>query len=178
MHKYAKNAFKTPPNFMPPSKKTTSADVLKSNISFVNAVKNLLANGKASTQEDIRLSLAKQGILVNQSKISRLLRKLGVIKIFNAEKKTVYSLPLDPLPPPQNSSLGQLILEILTNETMIVIRTNPGSASLIARLLDHHDKSLKILGTLAGDDTLFVVPHSIKTIQKLATQIKNLFKIS
>jgi len=146
----------------------------KSNISVVDAVKNLLANGNITTQENIRLSLSKQGIVVNQSKISRLLRKLGAVKMFNHQKEAVYSLPLEPLPPPQYSPLGQLVLNIMANETMIVIRTNPGSASLIARLLDHHYQELQILGTLAGDDTLFVVPKSIKTLKKLTVSIKKL----
>jgi transcriptional regulator of arginine metabolism len=152
--------------------KTSTKNHSLKNISVVDAVKNLLVSGSATTQEDICLSLAKRGILVNQSKISRLLRKLGAVKMLNHQQEAIYSLPLEPLLPPQHSQLGQLVLDITANETMIVIRTDPGSASLIARLLDHHYQELQILGTLAGDDTLFVVPKSIKTLKKLMVSIK------
>jgi transcriptional regulator of arginine metabolism len=144
------------------------------NLSILEAIKKLLANGHNTTQEAIRLSLAKQGIAVNQSKISRLLRKLGAVKKIDQQKKAFYSLPLEPPPPLQNSSLGQLVLDTTANETLIVVRTNPGSASLIARLLDHHYAGREILGTLAGDDTVFVVPKSIKDIKNLTAQIKQL----
>lgn len=145
---------------------------MQSNLSLVEAVKKLLANGHATTQENIRQSLAEQGIVVNQSKISRLLRKLGAVKMFN-QQEAVYSLPLEPLLP-SHSPLGQLVLDIVANETMLVIRTNPGSASLVARLLDHHYQALQILGTLAGDDTLFVVPKSIKLLKKVSADIRKL----
>lgn len=158
------------------TQKKTGTHSSKSNTSIMDAIKNLLANGNVTTQENIRISLAKQNIVINQSKISRLLRKIGVVKMFNNQKEAIYALPLEPLPPPQHSPLGQLMLDIVANETMIVIRTNPGSASLIARLLDHHYQALKILGTLAGDDTLFVVPKSIKNLKKLTMAIEKLVR--
>ena len=141
-------------------------------ISMMDAMKAILANGNVTTQENIRLSLAKQGIAANQPKISRWLRKLGAVKMMSHQREAVYSLPLEPLLPPRYSPLEELVLDIVANESMIVIRTNPGSASLIARSLDHHCQELQILGTLAGDDTLFVVPKSIKDIKKLIIHIK------
>jgi len=155
-------------------KSVKKVSTAKTNAAIIEAVKHLLANGTATTQENICLSLSKQGFSVNQSKISRLLRKLGAAKMLNPQKEAVYSLPVEPLPPPQYSPLGQLVLNIAANETLIVIRTNPGSASLIASLLDHQYQELQILGTLAGDDTLFVVPKSIKHIKKLLENIKDL----
>jgi len=144
--------------------------------SILDAIRHLLADGNITTQENIRLSLSHQGIIVNQPKISRLLRKLGAVKIFNSQKETAYSLPSEPLAPPQHSQLRQLVLDIVANETMLVIHTNPGSASLIAGLLDQHHHTLQILGTLAGDDTLFVVPKSIRSIQEVSSAIQTLLK--
>ncbi len=139
---------------------------------MVDAVKNLLLSNQVSTQDEIKSALEQQGYAVNQSKISRLLRKLGAIKVHNEQQQIIYSLPKDPAPPSAKNVLSHLIVNIDRNETLIVVRTNPGSASLIARLLDHHGQELNILGTVAGDDTIFITPTSIKQIQQILLQIK------
>lgn len=143
-----------------------------SSTDIVTALKRLLQTGDVSTQEDIKQALAAQGIIVNQSKISRLLRKVGAIKMVNDQGEAIYSLARDPLPPSTDSPLTGLVLEIDANEVMIVIRTTPGSASIIAHLLDRHSLDLQILGTVAGDDTLFIVPKSVQVIAKLLEDIK------
>lgn len=143
---------------MPPSPKKYS--------SLVDALKTLLQSEKVGTQDEIKSALEKLGFEINQSKISRLLRKLGAVKITNEQKQIVYSFPHEPAPPASKIILSHLITSITLNETLIVIHTNPGSASLIGRLLDHHRNELNVLGTVAGDDTLFIAPTSIKTIKK------------
>lgn len=135
-------------------------------------LKILLMERETQTQEDLCHALQKQGYAVNQSKISRLLRKMGAVKIVNAEGQVIYSIPREPAPPSMNTPLHQLVLNIVANETMIVICTIPGSASMIARLLDYHQTLVGILGTLAGDDTIFVIPKSIKEIKKIVENIK------
>ena len=65
----------------------------------------------------------------------------------------------------------QLFKEIEANESMIVLHTTPGSASLLARHLDTSRRAIGILGTIAGDDTIFVVPASTK---KITTVIRNM----
>jgi transcriptional regulator of arginine metabolism len=129
------------------------------------ALKKVLQTDTVGTQEEIKAALDELGHDVNQTKISRLLRKVGAIKGSNEDNQAVYTLPVEPLPAAKNL-LSHLITHIRTNETLIVIYTNPGSASLIGRLLDHHREKLHILGTVAGDDTIFVAPRSIKKINK------------
>ncbi len=143
---------------------------------LVDALKTLLMGRKASTQEDICLALEKQGYEINQSKASRLLRKIGAIKVVNARGQTVYSLPREPAPPLMNTPLRGLILDIVSNETLVVVYTSPGSASLVARVLDYNQITTEILGTIAGDDTIFVAPKSVKDIHKLAEEIKGLLQ--
>ncbi len=142
----------------------------------VEALKSLLFEREASTQEELCLVLEKQGYEINQSKVSRLLRKVGAIKVKNVLNQTVYSLPREPPPPSANTPLKDLVIDILCNETLIVITTSPGSASMVARVLDYYQVSSEILGTLAGDDTIFVAPKSIKEIPNLLRKIKSLLK--
>ncbi len=144
---------------------------------LLEALKELLMRRKETTQEDICLALEKQGYVINQTKVSRLLRKIGAIKVLSPQGDVVYSLPREPSPPRLSTPLSELILRIVANEVMVVIFTSPGSASLIARLLDYEQDALGILGTLAGDDTIFITPHSIKDMKKVVQGIKNFFSV-
>lgn len=149
----------------------------KSPLDLINALKNLLVGRNANTQEDLCNALEKQGYEINQTKVSRLLRKIGAVKIVNSQGEVVYSLPREPSPPTINTSLRELILEVSANEAMVVIFTSPGSASMLGRVLDYQQASLGILGTLAGDDTLFVAPKSVKEIPRLVEKIKKIFEM-
>lgn len=131
---------------------------------ILDDLKRVLLNGGNTTQEAIALALEGKGHQVNQSKISRLLRKLNAIKTQNDQGAMVYCLPHDAEAPPIHSSLEALVIDIVANEQLIVIKTSPGAASLIARVLDQ--KKCEILGTIAGDDTIFVAPESIQNIQQ------------
>lgn len=141
---------------------------------MLELLKKLLVEGSASTQDDIKQQLTILGFEVNQAKISRLLRKLGAVKISNEHGQVVYCLPKEPAPPQAKSLLTNLVIDIECNETLIVIHTSPGSASLFGRLLDHNLVKMGVLGTVAGDDTLIVIPRSIKHIQKTLSNIKDL----
>lgn len=144
---------------------------------LVEALRLLLMGREASTQEDICTTLEKEGYEINQSKVSRLLRKIGAIKVVNTKGQTVYSLPREPAPPSIDTPLRDLVLDVFSNETMVVIFTSPGSASMVGRMLDYSQSTTEILGTIAGDDTIFVAPKSIKNIQKLYKEVKDLLKV-
>lgn len=139
------------------------------------ALKIILVEGLAKTQDDIKHHLTQLGYEVNQAKISRLLRKIGAVKVSNELGQVVYNLPKEPAPPAPKSLLTNLVMDISSNESVIVIHTSPGSASLFARLIDHHLVKLNVLGTVAGDDTILVIPRSIKEIKPTLAAIKNLF---
>ncbi len=141
-----------------------------------DALRALLMGRKASTQEDICAALEKLGYEINQSKASRLLRKIGAIKVVTERGQTVYSLLREPAPPSMNTPIRDLILDIVSNETLVVIFTSPGSASMVARVLDYNQITTEILGTIAGDDTIFVAPKSIKDIHKLRDEIRALLR--
>jgi transcriptional regulator of arginine metabolism len=136
------------------------------------AIQDLLRKGKVGTQEDIRAAMAKQGITLNQARISRVLHKLGAIKI-NEGEEVVYRLPTELVSITPNDSLRQLILSVTHNESLIVIQTAPGSAHLVARFLDLKN-DFGILGTVAGDDTIFVAPEKIKNIALTCKKIHQL----
>ncbi len=148
--------------------------VVKENIKpskiILEDLKRVLLHGGNTTQEAIVLALEEQGHNVNQSKISRLLRKINAIKTKNDQGAMVYCLPHDAEAPPIHSSLSDLVIDIVANESMIIIKTSPGAASLLARVLDQ--KKCQILGTIAGDDTIFVAPESIQSIEQSLSLVR------
>lgn len=142
------------------------------NRSRIETLRELLQNGEAGTQEEIVSQLGRRGFDVTQSTVSRALRRIGAIKVLNEGGETVYRLPDEvTAPPPIQAGLSDLVRDITHNGMMIVIHTTPGSASLVARHLDHARPG-GILGTLAGDDTIFVAPASARSIRAAVTLIR------
>ncbi len=140
------------------------------------AFKTLLAEERCSSQSEIVNALHEQGFQqINQSKVSRMLNRFGAVRIRNAKGETVYCLPNEFSIPSTTSPIKNLVLDIDHNNATIVVKTSPGAAQLIARLLDNLGKSEGILGTIAGDDTIFITPTLNCKIAKLMTDIEALF---
>lgn len=143
---------------------------------LVMVLRDFLLEGSAKTQGEICRVLEKQGYRVNQTKVSRLLRKLGVVKVKNEHGEVVYWLPKEPPPPEPSTSVNSLVASVVANETMIVVHTSPGAAQLIARVLDYCNGDNEILGTIAGDNTIFIAPKSVSDIKKIVKKIRMLLE--
>lgn len=152
----------------------TNNDIKKPQTELISDLSELLLEGRVTTQENICHTLELLGHNVNQSKISRLLRKLGAAKSKNEQGHIVYRLPREPAPPTAISQLCGLIRGTIFNETTIVVNVSPGSAQLIARIIDYNHDKLDILGCIAGDDTIIVIPKSIKKIKTVVDKVKTL----
>ena len=138
-------------------------------------LRQLIREGGASTQDELCEALKKKKFAVTQSTVSRDLRRIGAMKTINSDGEIIYRLPEDHvLLPPRvvSHSLDGLMTEIQANKSMIVIHTTPGSASLVARHLDSMRVRLGILGTIAGDDTIFIVPFDEKKVVAVIENIK------
>lgn len=147
--------------------------------SLTKAFKALLEQERFGSQSEIVAALNEQGFVnVNQSKVSRMLTKFGAVRTRNTRMEMVYCLPVELSVPNTTSPLKNLVLDIDYNQVLVVIKTSPGAAQLIARLLDSLGKADGILGTIAGDDTIFVTPTSDTKIQDLVVDIQQLFETS
>lgn len=143
---------------------------------LVQAFKDLLKQEQFGSQGEIVDALKSQGFdNISQSKISRMLSKFGAVRTRNARQDMVYCLPAELGVPTAKSPLRQLVLDIEHNEMMIIIRTSPGAAQLIARLLDSLSKSDGVLGTIAGDDTIFIAPTNVGEINQTIEKLELLF---
>ncbi len=144
---------------------------------LVNAFKDLLKQEQFGSQGDIVDALKNLGFdNISQSKVSRMLSKFGAVRTRNARQEMVYCLPAELGVPTAKSPLKQLVLDIESNEVMIIVHTSPGAAQLIARLLDSLSKSDGVLGTIAGDDTIFIAPTHISEIDQTIEKLNVLFQ--
>lgn len=141
---------------------------VKTRLEFLRQV---LADGDLSTQEELVEKLEKNHFSVTQSTVSRDLRKLGAIRAIDGKGRTVYRLPEEMFVPVKSSSLNEMVTSIQSNTSLIVIRTHPGSASLVGRFVDM-TFSDEILGCIAGDDTVFVAPQSQRETNSLQKKIE------
>lgn len=151
--------------------------------SITHVLRAILLEGKARTQTEIQQELERQGIASSQPKISRLLHQIGAVKLVDSDGKTQYRLPheaglIHELTTPQEKTLiRQWVLDVVANETLIVIHTTPGAAGMVARIVDQHRNNLQILGTLAGDDTIFVALKNNQQIAESVLGISRLFDL-
>lgn len=152
-------------------------------VSITNLLREILLEGKVRTQSEILQELESKGVVSSQSKVSRLLHQIGAVKLVDSQGKTQYRMPhevglIHELTSPQEKTLiRQWILSIVANETMIVIHTTPGAAGMVARIIDQHRMSLGVLGTIAGDDTIFIALQYCDKIKEVVNLISQLFEL-
>ncbi|MFB0953784.1 MAG: arginine repressor, partial [Aeromonadaceae bacterium] len=108
--------------------------------------------------------------------VSRMLSRFGAVRTRNAKMEMVYCLPVELGVPTINSPLKNLVLNVDHNGFLLVIHTSPGAAQLIARLLDSLGKAEGILGTIAGDDTIFITPTAETDMDELYDSVLELFE--
>ncbi len=125
------------------------------------AIKNIISTMKISSQEELLSLLEEQGLNYTQATLSRDLKFLKVNKIADPEKGYVYKLPdknvhLENDIAESYAAQGFVSIEFANN--LGVIKTMPGYASSIASLIDKTNP-FEIVGTIAGDDTILIIPH-------------------
>jgi transcriptional regulator of arginine metabolism len=143
---------------------------------LIVAFKTMLKDELYGSQGEIVDALKSQGFdNVSQSKVSRMLTKYGAVRTRNARQEMVYCLPPELGMPTAKSPVNHLVQDITHNGVMIVIRTSPAAAQLIARLLDSVGRAEGVLGTIAGDDTIFIVPVDVSKIEDTFSAVQRLF---
>mgnify|MGYP003385314706 FL=1 len=123
-------------------------------------------------------ALSKQGFdNMSQAKISRLLSKLGAVKTRNTNNEMIYILPDELAVPKSKQSIESVVLSVKNNSMQIILKTGIGGAPLISRMLDSMGESAGILGTLAGDDTIFIAPIDVNRIEEITQSIRDLLGV-
>jgi len=142
------------------------------------AIRRLIQGHKVATQEDLRALLASQGFDVTQGTLSRDLARLGARRAPGAEGGTVYELPAEGAAAPTNGlleALDPLVRGVRDNGALVVVHTTPGAAQAVALALDQA-RLPEVLGTIAGDDTVFVAPVQAASASRLTRVLQGLLR--
>ena len=116
------------------------------------------------TQEDLRALLEQAGVPATQSSVSRDLEELGVVKHHGH-----YTLPRTN----GNAARGLVSLD-QAGDSLVIARTVPGLASAVAVEIDAATIS-EIVGTIAGEDTIFIAVRDVKSQRATMKEIWKIF---
>ena len=124
-------------------------------------VARILADHAVSSQGQLVDLLAEAEITATQATVSRDLEDLGAIKVRVPGGLTVYAIPEHPTEQiaPQDHLrrvLGDWVVDVVRSSDLVVLRTPPGSAHVVASAIDRSGLE-SFVGTVAGDDTLLVI---------------------
>ena len=124
-------------------------------------VARIIESQVVANQQALVDLLAVDGVIATQATVSRDLEDLGAIKVRMPGGESAYAIPA--LPKEQRAPedhlrrvFGDWVVEVAASDNLVVIRTPPGSAHVVASALDRSGLD-GILGTVAGDDTILIV---------------------
>ena len=122
-------------------------------------IRDLVESRNIETQEDLARILQERGISVTQATVSRDIKELMLVKVSDMRGGYRYAFPKERNLMMSSEQLEQLIrnsvITIRSGGNLVVLHTLPGSAQGVAYAIDSM-KWLGVMGTVAGDDTIFV----------------------
>lgn len=138
----------------------------------------LIEQVEVANQVQLVELLAAEGITATQATVSRDLEDLGAIKIRTAGGTSVYALPEfapDRIAPLEQLRrvMGEWVGEVVRAHNLVVLRTPPGCAHVVASALDRSALD-GLIGTVAGDDTVLCIASETSSGVALAARCREL----
>jgi len=150
----------------------------------------LLSKSSVRSQSELAKLLAAEGFSVTQATLSRDLDEIGAVRLRGAAGGFVYVVPRDgeeTVSRPSSDRFEaasaaharlirmatELLVSVQASGNLVVARTPPGGAHLLAGAIDHADLS-SIIGTVAGDDTVLCVCRDVAGGADVARQLLGL----
>ena len=123
-------------------------------------IRELIVSKRISSQDELSQLLLRHEIAVTQATLSRDLREMRIARM-PEDDGFRYVLPEVAEGKKIRKVVREEIVSIRSNEAMIIIKTLPGRAAGVGVFVDHL-KNEDIIGTVAGNDTVLVIPSSVK----------------
>ena len=138
----------------------------------------LLGDIPVTSQTQLVELLEADGVEATQATVSRDLEDIGAIKVRVPGGELVYALPEhanEQIAPPDHLRrvLSDWVAEVNHSHNLVVVKTPPGSAHVVASALDRSGLE-GVLGTVAGDDSIMIVATEETTGKDLAEHIRTL----
>ena len=141
-------------------------------------ISELIERETISTAAQLVTRLQSEGISATQATVTRDLQELGTIKVRDehgarrivaATASKVTHAPLDHL----RRMMGEWVVSVDSSENLVVVRTPPGCAHVVASALDRSALD-GVLGSVAGDDTILVIANERRGGMSLANEFRML----
>ena len=141
----------------------------------LKVIADLIRSRPVASQEELAEGLAALGVAVTQATVSRDLEQLGAIKV-RRDNRLVYALPEDRGAadgPRLAAVVRDWVRSVDVTGNLVVLKTPPGSAHLVGVALDGAELP-EVVGTISGDDTVFVAVRDAKAAPGFARRLESL----
>jgi transcriptional regulator of arginine metabolism len=145
----------------------------------LTAIRQIVEREPVHSQEELRRRLQTMGFDVTQATLSRDIKEIGLVKraadgAYQAGGAN-HNAPASPAAAAValSRSLGEFLLSIDVAQQLIVIKTGPGQAQLLAIAIDRAQIN-DVLGTIAGDDTILVICRDPRCAQSTRAMLEHL----
>ena len=142
------------------------------------AILDIIEKNSIETQEELAQQLRERGIQVTQATVSRDIKELRLVKVLTSEGGYRYATAESGgtgLVDRFRRMLSECLLSVAASDNLVVVKTLNGSASAAAEAMDNLHWP-DILGTLAGDNTIFLVIRSDAVVPKIVDQLRSMIK--
>lgn len=142
-------------------------------------IRRIVREESVATQEDLVRALRRRGIAVTQATVSRDIKRLGLVKVPAGDGRHRYALPGAPAGPPPDAAarlrsvVEEFVLGVETALDLILVKTERGGAAPVAQAIDDVQWP-DVAGTLAGEDTIIVVPRTCAVGRQVVRRLRRL----
>ncbi len=139
----------------------------------------IIAKREIETQEELCQALNEENFAVTQATVSRDIKSLHLFKIKGVQKRYRYSYLKESeagvLPGKFRNLFKESVISIVCACNLVVIKTISGSASNAGLVLDKLNFD-EVVGTVAGDDTLFAACKSAEEAENIVEKLNEILK--
>lgn len=137
----------------------------------------LISENEIETQNELKALLEREGIAVAQATLSRDIRELKIKKSVSDDEVNRYFSGISPVGVEYSSIFAQSVISMDYAQNMVVLKCHAGLANAACKVVDEQDFGA-VVGTIAGDDTVFIVTRSENHAVQLIAQLAQLARLA
>ena len=131
-----------------------------------NLIMQIVKDENIGTQEELREALKRHGLKVTQATVSRDIKELSLVKTIGSDGNYKYSLPA------LKKDISDAVVSVDHALNTVVVKCHTGMAQAVCAKLDKLGLD-NIVGTLAGDDTIFILMRTEKDASHMAEELRS-----
>jgi transcriptional regulator of arginine metabolism len=138
-----------------------------------NAILDIIRSGQIASQEELMHGLKARQIEVSQSTLSRDIQELRLAKTAGVYTVVDAESTIKPSDDGARRIIREFLIDVAIANNIVVVKTGPGHASTVSQAIDEAGWP-EAIGSIAGDNTVFVVARTEKEGKKLERRIREL----